>query len=227
MFVQDNSGELRLINAVAEQLKTPLQIIALESQLEQVSLADIQQTARQAIQFIDSYLLSIKGSLQASLALEPVSLTAVAQDVAYALEPIAKDYNCQIELNLSKTGPVMAEPRQLNAALELLGQMMIEANVDHQKPRIVRLIVRKTKQGIATGVFGSQTQINADSFRRARALFGNARQPIPISHPSSAAGIFIADSLFQNMSYRLRPSRIGGFNGLSATLLPSQQLQLI
>lgn len=227
MFVQDNSGELRLINAVAEQLKTPLQIIALEAQLETASTTDIYQTAKQAIQFIDSYLLSIKGSMQASLALEPVSLTAVAQDVAYALEPLAKIYNCQIELNLAKTGPVMAEPHQLNAALGLLGQMMIESNIDLKKPRIVRLTVRKTKLGISTGVFGSQTQINADSFRRARALYGQARQPLPISNPSAAAGIFIADSLFHNMSYQLRPSRFGGFSGLAATLLPSQQMQLV
>jgi hypothetical protein len=178
-----------------------------------------------AIQLIDSYLLGLQVQGQPVLELEPVSVASMLQDVAHRLTPYAKQYSLELEVSLSgKYGPVMANRSQLEAAYMALGHSLIEAQTGEQ-PRIV-LAAHKSANGIVAGVF-SDGNMTTDIFRRARALYGQARQAAPGLSAQSGAGIFIANSILESMQAPLRVAHHHKMSGLAATLLPSQQLQLV
>lgn len=221
----------RLLRAVAEQLKTPLLHIARQSELESNQtplLGSISYTADMAMRMIDSYLLSVQLNGQPTLELEPVSVSSVLQDVAHRLSPLAKTYDHDLEVSLNgKYPPVMAHAASLSAACMMLGYSMIEAQSVSEKRQSVLLGAHKTSAGIVAGVFGEQDGLSADMFRRARALYGRSRQALPSISNGSGAGVMIADSLFHSMAAPMRVAQHHKLTGFAATLLPSQQLQLV
>jgi hypothetical protein len=222
----------RLLRALAEQLKMPLLHIARSAELggrdSKEVLASITYTADMAMQLIDSYLLSTDLQAQPSLQLEPVSISSVLQDVAHRLTPLAKQYDYDLDISLSgKYGPVMAHRDSLEAAYMMLGYTMIESQPVSEQRQAVILGAHKSSTGIVAGVFGQQEGLTADMFRRARALYGRSRQPLSSLSSSAGAGIFVADSLLGAMSTSLKVAHHHKMAGFAATLLPSQQLQLI
>lgn len=211
----------RLCSALVEQLKSPLLQIAYQA--ETGSVADIAAITRRTLYLIDSYLLGIG---QQSLALEPVSVSSVLYDVAQTLDPLAKQYNAQIEIDIAgRYGPVMAHPSGLEAALVSLGQSLLEADTS-PRPRLV-LSVYKDKQGIAAGIFGDHPDLNANNFRQALNLFGHSRQPMPAASSLNAAGLYVAETLLTSMNSHLEVARRHHLTGLIANLIPSHQLQLV
>ncbi len=222
----------RLLVALAEQLKLPLLQIARGAELasleEQDTPAAIAQTADVALRLIDGYILSVMPT-QTELALEPVSISAVLQDTAHRLSQFAKQYDCDLTISLGgKYGPVMANRQNLEAAFTMLGYSFIEAQTkENQKRSSVLLAAHKSTGGMVTGIFGGQDGLTSDMFRRARALYGSARQPLASVSAASSAGIFIADSLLQSMAAPLHMARHHKLSGLASTFIPSQQLQLV
>ncbi len=83
------------------------------------------------------------------------------------------------------------------------------------------------RQGIVTGVFADQPELTTDAFRRARALYGTARQPLPILSAHTGAGIYVAHMLLAAMQAPLHVARHNSLTGLAATFVPSRQLQLV
>ncbi len=221
----------RLLVALAEQLKLPLLQIARGAELVTMDGStrthqSIAQTADVALRLIDGYLLSIAPT-QTELSLEPISISALLQDTAHRLEQLAKRYDCKLEISLSgKYGPVMANRQNLEAAFTMLGYSLIEAQPSEQHPTVL-LAAHKSAAGLVAGIFGSQEGLTSDMFRRARALYGSARQPLTSTTTASSAGIFIADSLMQSMAAPLHLARHHRFTGLAATLLPSRQLHFV
>jgi hypothetical protein len=233
MSAFSNAPEERLLKALAEQLKSPFLQIAREAEMASLTeatpaLRNIEYTADMALRLIDSYLLSLRLQALPTLDLEPVSVSSMLQDTAHRLNHLAKLYDCDLELNIAgKYGPVMAHRQSLEAAYMSLGYAFIESVPPAgQKHRVV-MAVRSSRGGLVTGVFGEQPGLGADAFRRAKALYGNATQPMPTFSAHNGAGIFIANSLLQTMASTLKVARHSKLTGLAATLLPSQQLQLI
>jgi hypothetical protein len=228
-----NAPEERLLKALAEQLKSPFLQIAREAELAQMTeatpaLRNIEYTADMALRLIDGYLLSLRLQALPVLDLEPVSVSGMLQDTAQRLNHLAKLYDCDLELDIAgRYGPVMAHRQSLEAAYVSLGYAFIESvpPTDH-KHRVV-LAARSTSKGLVTGVFGAQPALSANAFKRSKALYGNATQPLPALSAHNGAGIFVANSLLEAMASSLRVARHQKLNGLAATLLPSQQLQLI
>lgn len=223
----------RLLLALAEQLKVPLLQIARRAELLQNArkntrqLAIIEMTADNALRLIDHYLLSIRLKAEGA-ALEPVSVASVLHDTAQALSKLAADYNCRLEMHLSgRYEPVMAHREGLEAALTSLGHDLIEAEAQQNKQPVITLAAHRGKKGIVAGVFGDSGGLTADMFRRARLLYGTARQPLNTVSANPATGIFVADSLLYSMRARLRVAHHHKLSGLAATLLPSQQLALL
>jgi signal transduction histidine kinase len=229
----DNASQERLLRALAEQLKTPLIQIARTAELAAVSddvtsLRHIEYTADMALRLVDSYLLSVQLQALPSLELEPVSVSAILQDTAHRLNRLAKQNDCELEVHLSgKYEPVMAHRQSLEAAYATLGYAFIESIPPSDTAHRLILGAHRSQRGVVAGVFGDQPGLNADMFRRARALYGNARQALPSASPGSGAGVFVADSLLQNMSTNLRLARHHNMSGLAATFLSSRQLQLV
>lgn len=221
---QDVSTAERLLNALAEQLKSPLLQIAYQAELQQPEAwLEIKRTTAKTLHLIDTYLLSTQ---QQSLRLEPVSVSSVLYDVAQALDPLARQHNCELEIAVAgKYGPVMAHQKSLETALITLGQSLIEADTTPH-PRLV-LSTYKSKHGIAAGVFGNHPDLTADMFRRALALYGTVRQPLPTVSALNAAGLYMAEALFESMDSKLQVARHSHLIGLAASLRPSAQLQLV
>lgn len=228
-----NEVQERLLRALAEQLKLPLLQIAREAEFAAVqgdnsALHTISYTADRAISLVDSYLLSIQLQSLPTLDLEPVSVSAMLQDTAHRLSQLAKQYNCELEIHLGgKYQPVMAHRQSIEAAYATLGQAFVEATPAADQKYTVVLGAHRSRRGLVTGIFGNQTGLNTDTYRRGKALFGTARQPLPGMSASAGAGVFVADTLLSNMATPLHVSRHKTLSGLAATLTPSQQLALV
>ncbi len=223
---------VRLLRALAEELRLPLMQIARTSELAQTDnstnakyLSTIETTADAALRLIDSYLFSTQVLLgQQQLDLQPVSVSATIYDTAQYLRNMAKLYDCDIDIRIGgKAGLVMAHPEGLQAALTSLAYSMI--NAGGKKQRVV-LLAQKTKHGVTTGVMTTNKHMPKDSLQQARRLFGVARRPMQNAH-NNGAGIYLADYLFDAMSTTMKVSKQKTSSGLVAILLPSQQLALL
>lgn len=227
----DTVASERLLRTLAEQLKLPLLHIARQAEYATESadtdvLPAISYTADMALRLVDSYLLSVQLQSEATLDLEPVSVSAMLQDTAHSLSKLAKQYDCNLEVQLSgKYHPVMGHRQSMEAAFMTLGYAFVESCPDSNTRYTVVLGAHRSTRGLVAGIFGGN--ITADTFRRGKALFGTARQPIPAFSPSAGVGVFVADSLLSSMETPLHVSRHNKLTGLAATLIPSRQLQLV
>lgn len=241
----------QLFLAMAEELKLPLQHIARLAELRQLqatdvatiadselapqalsqSLGDIQATADMTLQLLDSYLLSLRLSLQpqASLQLEPVSVSAVLHDTLGELRAIAANYGVTLELHVQgRYEPVLANRAALQSALVSLGYAVIEAlPANGTRRQHVQLATHRTRQGIVAGVYGELNGLTPGLYKRAQQLQGYARQPMVGVLPGSGAGVFVADAILAAMSSRLRVGRYMRLPGFAVTLPASEQLQLV
>jgi light-regulated signal transduction histidine kinase (bacteriophytochrome) len=222
-------GDGRLLMALAEQLKVPLMQIARQVELDSVGDLPSKQiisTTEIALQLIDGYILGNSIKEQSSLDLQPVSMSAVMHEVKESLRGHAKNYDCNIELDIAgKYVPVMGDYKAFKSAFTSLGYTYIESQ--SQANSTIYLSVYSSKDKIIAGVFDENRDINADSLVRARALYGDARQPMPAKSASSSAGVYIADSIFSALSSGLKVAKHNNHNGLATTLIPSRQLKLV
>lgn len=230
------SDEQRLFFALTEQMKLPFLQIARASELVSITgditrLSMIEKVADNALQLLDSYLLSTRLSAAGdALVLEPVSLSATLDDIAHKMEKIAHDNRCDLELHIAgRYGPIMAHPAGLQAALLNLGKVFIDVQNErtHTKRPVITLAAHRTSKGIVAGMFSDVEGLNIDMFKRAHKMYGSARQPLAQLTAQNGAGVFVADSLLVSMSSGLRVARHNKLTGLAATFAPSQQLALV
>ena len=201
----------RLLKIMAEDLKLPLLQIARQAELGQPlggSLEVIESSASQALWLIDAYLLSQKIG-QESLPLEPVTVSSVLDDTAHDLYNLAKQYDCNLEVQLSgRYGPVMANRQALRAVLVGLGSSLIGAGGADPGATVI-LSSYKTRRGIVAGVYSQDQELGQTLLEQ------------------SGAAVYMANRLLSGMDSHLRAARHNQLSGLAATLLPSQQLALI
>jgi len=233
-FQHTLNDQERLLLTVAEQLKVPfVQIahLAEQSKLEPSSAnwQTVRATAAAALGLVESYALSLRlhGNLDQP-ELVPMTVSSLLYDTAQELSQFAKQYNVELELDASAhLLPIMGDRAVLQSALTSLGYVFVEASTAVEKRSVVRLAAYRTRYGIVAGLYSSMPDFGADSLRRAHQLHGRARQPLQQLAASPAAGVFVADSLLQTLSARLHVARYHKLTGLAATLVPSQQLQLV
>jgi K+-sensing histidine kinase KdpD len=232
--VQFEGRDTPLLRSIAEQLKTPLTIIARQTELEELrngssstSLQTVRTQANSALTLVESYLLGLQLlENQNELALEPVSVSSLLVDVAHELQDLARTYGTELELHIAgKYQPVMAHPRGLRAALLSLGYTLLESYPLEQ--RRLSLAVHRTPHGIVTGLYGDYHELSSKQWHQALELQGRARQPFTAISSGSGAGIFVAQTILQAMTAYLRVSKYRNQHGLATTLQPSQQLQFV
>jgi hypothetical protein len=225
----------RLFNLMLEQLKVPLLHIARQSENaiygNTVNFSDINSVAEMSVKMIDSYLLTKGQNSQISLELEPVSISSVLNSAANNIHNLAKLYDCNVELHIrGKYVPVMSSRVKLEAAFTMLGYSFIEANVANrvkkQKGRVI-LSGYKSSKGLSAGIFSPEIIVSQESFTKAQETFGSSKQTMPeISH-STGAGIFIANTILNDLATKLRVAHFNKISGMAITLMPSQQLSLV
>jgi len=223
----------RLLRSVAEQLKTPLATIARQAELGQltgdpsvVDLTAIRAHASAALTLVDSYLLGLQLMReQASLQLEPVSVSSTLVETAHELEGFAKQYGAKLELQVAgRYEPVMAHPTGLKAALLALGFALLEGYP--MQGQCLTLAVHRTPHGIVTGLYGNYERLSTDTWRKALTLQDKAPQPFT-ALSGNGAGLFVADAIFRSMATKLRVGKHLNQQGLATTLQPSQQLSFV
>jgi hypothetical protein len=226
----------QLLLTVAEQLKLPLLQIARSAELAQkqkgtADLATIQTTADMAIRLLDSYLFGARLALEDDyrLQLEPVSVSSVLYDTERQLAAMAKLYGVELQLDIAgQFGPVQANRQALQAALTSLGYALIEALPSlNAKKLTLKLAVHNSRYGVVAGIYSDVEQVTTEALRQGRKLHGHIRQPLATLSPSSGAGVFVADAIFQAMDTELQPTRHHNLHGLGAVLRPTPQLQLV
>lgn len=226
----------RLFLGVVEQLVRPLLTVSHISELALVGdSADtehwqtVQALTDSALRLVESFSLSLRvqGKLT-PLALEPVTVSSLLYDTAERLEPFAKRYGVEIDLDTGpRAQPVVADRAVLQSAFESLGQVFVAAQAQADEHASLRLSAHRSHHGVVAGCYSNSATLGVDSLRRARAIQGRARQPIQQLINGPAAGVFVADSLLQTLAARLHVARYHNMTGLAATLQPSRQLQLV
>lgn len=226
----------QLLLSVVEQLKLPLMNIARYAELvghqpDAAELDIIRITADATLQLLDSYILGIQlaGQESESFEIEPVSVSSVLYDAGNQLQPIAKAYGVELDLQIDgKYGPVMAHRRGLQAALVSLGYSLVEALPAMEVPQLkLELSAHRCRYGIVAGLYCETEQVTTQALRLGRQLYGRARQPLGgISH-TSGAGVFVADAILQSMKSQLTVSHHRKMHGLGAVLPLNPQLQFI
>lgn len=232
--IASQGEDTQLLRSIAEQLKTPLSVIARQVELGQLTgdlqLADtrsIHAQATTALTLVESYLLGLQlMHEQAELLLEPVSVSSMLVEVAHELDAFAKQYGTGLELRIAgKYEPVMAHQRGLKSALLSLGYALLEGYpLRNQK---LTLAVHRTSHGIVTGLYGDYEQLSSQQWYKALEMHGQARQPFQALTSGSGAGIFVAQTILQAMATTLRVGKHLNQHGLATTLQPSQQLQFV
>lgn len=196
----------------------------------QADLAAMQATADMALKLLDNYSLGVRLALEpAQFDTEPVSVASVLYDTGQQLDALAKNYGVELELSIAgRYGTVMAHRHGLQSALVSLGAALIEALPAMESPQLkLQLASHRSRYGIVAGLYADTPQLTNTALRRGRRLSRHSRQPLTgVSH-TSAAGIFVADTILQAMQLRLHASRHRRLYGLGAVLPPNNQLQLI
>ncbi len=227
-----------VLQAVAEQLKVPLTIIARQAELNQALGAAVQPDdlramhvqATTALTLVDCYLLGLALSQgQTQLELEPVSLSSMLTTAAHELYYLARQHNIELEVQTAgKYEPVMANHRGLHAALVSLGYGLLESNGQTQgRHRHLTLAAHRTPHGLVAGIYGDYEDLEAHEWRTALKLCGQASQPFTALCSGSGAGLFVADTILRSMTSQLRVGRRQKEAGLAATFQPSHQLMFV
>lgn len=223
------SDDRRLLYALAEELKLPLQHVKHQAELYEathaISLQPIVASAMHAMLLVDNYLM-VQTLRQQQLQLEPVSISSVLYESAHALTPLARQYDCTIELALDgKFMPVMSHQAGLLAAFTSIGTAFITAV--RQPGQKVVLGAHKRDGVVVTGMYSATTGLGKQILRQGRALYGQAKQPLQSFTAHPAAGIFIADDIFTLLGAPLRSAQQNKQQGLAAALPLSHQLALL
>lgn len=223
----------QLLRSIVEQLKTPLMAIARQSELGaltgEVAITDlraISSHAAAALTLTDSYLMGLQLLREQSvLSLEPVSVSSMLAETAHELHGFAKQYGVDLDLHIGgKYAPAMAHRAGLKSALLSVGYTLLE-NTSKESSRLT-LAVRRTPHGIVTGLYGDFEDLSSQRWRRALELQGRAPQPLR-AFGSNGAGLFVAETILQAMSTRLRVGKYFKQQGFATTLQSSQQLRLV
>lgn len=216
------------------QIKTTLEVVQYEDSTQQSVQKQAQammHSAEAGLQLIEAYRLALHVNENMQLSLEPVSVGAVLQDVAHQLTPYAKQYDTDLEVDVTgKLTPVLAHQASLFAALQCLSASMIRAQAaqDRQKRYRIMLGAHRTADNvIATGVFSNIQGLSDRALRAARHLVGRARQPLPNVPTGAAGGVLIADMLCSAMWQPLRQAAHRNMGGLATAVPVTKQLQIV
>lgn len=213
---------------LAQQLRQPLLQISQYAQAGAENQEQIDVLASTTVRLLDSYILSSQSD-QLALPIEPVYLGAVLQEVLHELTPIAKQYDCVLQLAASGTSKLVATNSVFaRAAFLSLGHSFIESAsaLDDQQAHTVLFALRQYRGNQTAGVFSPGLPVNARTLNQARKLAGKAPQQNG-ALSGSGSGVIVADALLQRMSNQLYASKFQKIPGLAAAFMKNQQLQLV
>lgn len=212
--------------AAAHELKSPLVLIRqLTFSLDEhdQTAERIRMTAERSLQLVES--LTRAARLDDMLFVsEPINMTAMLDDVAHELQPLARALEQTIEVHAARSPLVAVGNRELLRAI-LLG-LCDNALTHNAASRSVELRARQCGEAVCTGVrdYGPRTSQLAAVLRKV----GKTPLPMDARPRSSGLGLMIAEQFARHMdaSLHLRRHRDAGAT-FSLTLPVSQQLSFL
>jgi len=214
------------------QIKTTLELLDKEDpetfpQHHQTMFLSVEN----GLQLVEAYRLALMANDNAAMALEPVCIGAVLQDVAHQLSPYAKRHDTDIEVNVTgRLRPVLAHKLSLEAAIQCLGTSLMRAQIAQSGPKKHRMLLaahRSDDNLVAAGVFSDASGLSDRTLRAARSLIGKARQPIANVPAGAASGVLVADMLCSAMWQPLRSAAHHNMRGLVTSVPFSKQIQFV
>lgn len=216
------------------QIRSTLELLDVEKYAKKTAPERAQSmllSVESGLQLLSAYRLALASGSSEAMPLEPVAVGAILQDVAHQLDPYAKQYSTELQIDVrGRLKPVLAHRPSLVAAIQVLSASLIRAQnaENQQKSYSILLAAHKNgDNGIAAGVFSDVAGLSDKTLRSARSLVGKARQPLPNLPSGAASGVLIADMLCAAMWAPLRASAHRGMNGLSTSVPSSKQLNFV
>lgn len=189
----------------------------------------VRDISQASLQLLEGYSMTLR--LQSGAdepVVAPLATATLLHDTALLLEPYAKQFGVQIELDVAtRIEPILSDKLILQSALLSLGQVFIRAHAETENPKPIRLAAHKTRYGIVIGLYGHGLDMTNATLRRARGLQGKAVQPYSQFVSGPASGVFVADGLLRTVASQLHAARYHNVSGLAATLPGCQQLQFV
>lgn len=221
----------QLLGSLAQELKTPLTLIARHAELEGLNTENksfyaLQDTAEQAMKLIDGYLLMAQSEYgQASLPLQTIGVGSVIYDVIEEFRPYAKENKFIISSEINDD-IVMTHPEGLRTALWCMVRLAADHSSNGSRSEIFIKAGRAKDKSIAVSVL-SGFEVTKRDIDLARELQGKSHLSASMTSHSSGIQLAIADILTSSIGASLKPAKGRGLTGLSMKLLKSQQLQLV
>lgn len=160
--------------------------------------------------------------------IEPITISSLLYDAAQQLAPLAKRYGIELQIaDLPRMSLVMSDRVVLHSALVSLGQVFVAAEAENEVRRPLQLAAHHSRYGIVAGLYADGSELSTEALRRARSLYGTARQPFARLASGPATGVFIADNLLHAIAAKLHVARYHNRTGLATTLPICNQLQLV
>lgn len=206
------------------QIKT----LAESKKLGKAEITDIERLSKHALTSLDYALFAIN-NMQTELQLTSVSAAAAAQDVAQDLWHIAKAYDVDLQVDISKKlDPVFTNEPALKGSLHGLASSLITARDPQAKKQSIVLAVQQTAPKTQRiGVFSSDIKMSLAGVRRANKNSNSFRMAAPMDLSGSGVGLVVSGQLVDLLQSKLQAFAHKGQPGLGFYVPMSAQLSFL
>lgn len=210
-----------------------LQIQAL-SGFEDISQSELDQIAtlsKHALSMIDFALVSVDLK-QSELPLTNLSASAVAQDVAASLYKLARSYDVDLNIDITKKmEPVYTNEAAAKGILYGLAASLItkakESTSIKKRPLIVIAAQETTPKTQRLGVYSPNINISPSIINSTNKIVFNARSIAPNDFHHSGLGLVISDNLSKSLGSKLKRFEHRGNKGVGFYVPMSSQLAFV
>lgn len=206
------------------QIKT----LAESKKLSKAEITDIERLSKHALTSLDYALFAIN-NIQTELPLTSVSAAAAAQDVAQDLWHIARAYDVDLQVDISKKlDPVFTNEPALKGSLHGLASSLITArDPEAKKQRVVLAVQQTAPKTQRIGVFSSDIKMSLAGVRRANKFANSSRMAAPMDLSGSGVGLVVSGQLVDLLQSKLQAFAHKGQPGLGFYVPMSAQLSFL
>ncbi len=223
----------RVARGTVAELKDSLISVARLAELsaktgDKAVLSEIQYISEQALQLVDSYLLSAQSEYgQSLLPLEPTTMGSVFYEVSQANMLFAKKYNYKVQIDASYNKPVMVDRRAITVALNCLIKLFCLSHQDKDHRVLSLSAFKRSDNQVVAGVAVS----GGVALSEADLLISRSLQGEVYSSHENLSGngiqLALAESLALAMGGRILPIKRFKNRGIGIELIKSEQLSFV